>query len=73
MRGINYKTLTSRWKEIIEKLCEEVTPHDVLSIVADHLEKSANLSDRLSIKSTHIREALQHIQMAMKKIDPELK
>jgi hypothetical protein len=71
MRGVNYRFLISNWDQIVEKLCDEVTPHDILGIIQRHLVKTAEFSEKLSYKSDNLREAIQKIQEAMQLINPE--
>jgi len=78
MRGINYRALNSNWMSIIEKLCDEKTPHDVLDVVVQHLENTKIMSEKLSMKSDNIINAIKeinrgiyHIKQGMRHIDPE--
>ena len=78
MRGINYRSLTQNWRPIIDKLCDEVTPHDVLDVVLEHLETTQDICVKMSMKSDNIDKAMSHLKIgiseikkAMKQIDPE--
>lgn len=71
MRGINYKHLTQNWKAIIDKICEETSPYDVLSIVIEHLSRTSKTAEKIGFKFKNIDEAIEHIKAGMQKIDPE--
>ncbi len=78
MRGINYRALNSNWMSIIDKLCEEKTPHDVLDVVVQHLEQTKVMTEKLSMKSDNIvcairdlKIGISHIKQGMRHIDPE--
>jgi hypothetical protein len=71
MRGINYRSLLNNWEEIVEKLCDELTPHDILGVIANHLNKTADISEKMSYKSDHLREAVKKINEAMQMVNPE--
>jgi hypothetical protein len=78
MRGINYRSLNEKWISIIDKLCDEKTPHDVLGVVVDHLKATKVITEKMGYKSENlahgIRElerGIMHIKLGMKHIDPE--
>lgn len=71
MRGINYRQLLSKWDIIIDKLCEECSPHDVLGVVKKHLEQSAQVAKKAKLNFENINEAIVLIDSAMKRINPE--
>lgn len=78
MRGINYRSLNENWIAIIDKLCEEKTPHDVLDIVVEHLTATKLMTEKLGYKSDNlayaieeIKKGIHHIKEGMKHIDPD--
>lgn len=71
MKGINYKVLLSKWDEVIELLCEEVTAHDVLSVVVSTIEKTKLLCMKENIDYKHLEKTIDLINQAMCLIDPE--
>ena len=71
MRGINYKSLTQNWKAIVEKICEEPSPYDVLSVVVEHLNRTSKTAEKMGFKFQNINEAIDQIKAGMQKIDPE--
>lgn len=78
MRGINYRSLNDNWVTVIDKFCDEKTPHDVLGVVAAHLkttkvmvEKMGYRSDNLEYAIKEIEKGISHIKLGMKHIDPE--
>lgn len=71
MRGINYKSLTQNWKAIVEKICEETSPYDVLSVVVEHLNRTSKTAEKMGFKFQNINEAIDQIKAGMQKIDPE--
>jgi hypothetical protein len=71
MKGINYNSMLANWDVIIEKLCEECTPHDVLGVVVRNLENTRQMCEKLSVKQDHLKQAIINIQSAMDLINPE--
>jgi gamma-glutamyl-gamma-aminobutyrate hydrolase PuuD len=71
MRGINYRSLLSNWDAIIDKLCEECSVHDVLSIIQQNLKKDAKRLESLSICPKKILEAIDKVGEAMVLLNPE--
>ena len=71
MRGINYRSLMANWEAILDKLCDEITPHDVLMVIVKHLQHTAEMSEKLAYKNDHIKKCIEKIEEAMALIDPE--
>jgi hypothetical protein len=78
MRGVNYQSLMANWMAIIDKLCEEKTPHDVLGVVVEHLENTKIMVEKMSLRSDNlvyalkdIKQGINHIKRGMRHIDPE--
>jgi hypothetical protein len=71
MRGINFQSLLKNWDTIVHKLCEEVTTHDVLSIVTEHVKLIVDDLNKNKIDSSKAKEALEHLKQAIKLLDPE--
>lgn len=71
MKGINYKVLLSKWDEVVELLCEEVTAHDVLEVVVSTIEKTKLICMKENIDHKHLENAIDLIRQAMILIDPE--
>lgn len=78
MRGINYRSLNEKWISIIDKLCDEKTPHDVLGVVVDHLKATKTFAENFGYRSDNIEygikeieKGISHIKLGMKHIDPE--
>lgn len=71
MRGINFRSLLQNWDTIVHKLCEEVTTHDVLNIVRDHVKLIVCDLEKNKINSEKAKKALKHIEEALILLDPE--
>jgi len=71
MKGINYNSMLANWDLIIEKLCEECTPHDVLGVVVENLERTRQMCEKMSFNQDHLAQAIDNIKLAMKLINPE--
>jgi hypothetical protein len=69
-KGYNFKHLLEKWDEIVLRLCEEVTPHDVLSVVRDYLKVVAHDFDRADLDSDRFSKAVAFIEQALNCIDP---
>ena len=70
-KGYNFKALIARWDEVVMQLCEEVTPHDVLTVVRGYLLLVAKDYKRAKLKTTAINKACKLIEQACKQINPE--
>ncbi len=71
MKGINYRSLLDNWEAVIDKLCEECTPYDVLEVVAKNVNNIIVLTEKLKVHNQHLKDAQAKIQEAMKLLDPE--
>ena len=71
MKGINYRVLMNNWDTIVDKICDEMTPHDVLRVVADHIKRNINDSKKHKIPFSNLEEGHKLIIEAMNKINPE--
>lgn len=71
MRGINYRVMLQNWEPILQKFCEELTPHDMLDVICQHLQHTSDLSEKMSFKNDHIKKAIEKIKEGMALIDPE--
>lgn len=71
MRGVNYRQLLANWDTVIDKLCEECTPHDVLGVVKRHLERSSEDARRSGLNFGNIDKAIELLTGVMSCIDPE--
>lgn len=71
MRGINYRQMLSRWDQVILRICDECTPHDVLGVVADHLEGVVVEKGRVGLTTVGERGAIDLLREAMARITPD--
>ena len=71
MRGINHKQLLSKWDLIIQRICDECTPHDVLSVVVSHLTNVIKEKKKHNICNRKEQMAIDLIKEAMEKITPD--
>jgi len=71
MRGINFQSLLKNWDLIIDKLCEEVSTHDVLQVATQHVKNMIPELKKKKIDSKKAEEAYKHLQAALKLLDPE--
>jgi hypothetical protein len=69
-KGYNFKHLLEKWDEIVLRLCEEVTPHDVLSVVKDYLKIVAHDFDQVGLEPTRFNKAIALIEQALEHINP---
>jgi glucan phosphorylase len=71
MRGINFQSMLKNWDSIIHKLCEEVSTHDVLEIVKNHIQLMVEEFNKNKLNSSKIEEALNHVSIALELLNPE--
>lgn len=71
MRGIHYPSMVKNWDTIIYKLCEEVSTHDVLSIVTENVKLLVDDLKRNKINNSKAKEAYKHLQKALDLLNPE--
>ena len=46
MKGINYRILMNNWDAVVDKICDEMTPHDVLRVIADYIQRNIKESKK---------------------------
>ncbi len=71
MRGVNFQSMLKNWDSIIHKLCEEVSTHDVLEIVKNHIQLMVEEFNKNKLNSSKIEEALNHVSIALELLNPE--
>jgi len=71
MRGINHREMLSKWDSVIQKICDECTPHDVLGVVASHLNNVVKEKRRLNLCGRKEQLAIELIKEAMENISPD--
>jgi hypothetical protein len=71
MRGINFQSMLKNWDLITHKLCEEVSTHDVLNVVTDHVKLMIDDFKGKKLDSSKVEAAYKHLQAALKLLDPE--
>jgi hypothetical protein len=69
-KGYNFKHLIEKWDEIVMRLCEEVTPHDVLSVVKDYLKVVAADFDKVGLDPDRFNKAVELLDQALAHINP---
>jgi hypothetical protein len=72
MRGINFRYMLANWDLIVKKICEECTPYDVLGSVVEYLGEYKQLSMQEGVSAELVNEAIDLIQKAREKINPEM-
>jgi hypothetical protein len=72
MRGINFQSLIKNWDTIVHKLCEEVSTHDVLEIVTQHVDLIISDLEKNKYNTAKAIEAKNHLQKALQLLDPEI-
>lgn len=70
-RRPNYNWIMQNWQLVATKLCEEVTPHDMLGVFVTYVESSCVELESAGISSKKRRKALSKLREAMTLIDPE--
>jgi hypothetical protein len=71
MRGINFQSLLKNWDLIVDKLCDEVSTHDILLVIRKNLEIKIRQYEENKFDTTKSKLALQKIDEILKLIDPE--
>lgn len=71
MRGVNFQSMLKNWDSIIHKLCEEVSTHDVLEIVKNHIQLMVEEFNKNKLNSSKIEEALNHVSIDLELLNPE--
>lgn len=69
-KGYNFKHLLEKWDEVVLRLCEEVTPHDVLCVVRDYLKIVAHDFDREGLPPDRFNKAVELLDQALAHINP---
>ena len=71
MKGINYRVLMNNWDTVVEKICDEMTPHDVLRVVAKYVQQNIDESKKHNLTTSHLVEGHRKLIEAMIHLDPE--
>jgi hypothetical protein len=71
MRGINFQSLLKNWDLIIDKLCEEISTHDVLLVVQKNLISKREELNKNGYNCEKIDMAINKINQVLNLIDPE--
>ncbi len=66
----NWTYVKTHWEEVIHRLCEEVTPHDVLNEVCDYLNNVSKDCAAVGLNNSKFLKAKQLIEEGMKQINP---
>ena len=54
-----------------EKICDEMTPHDVLRVVAKYVQQNIDESKKHNLTTSHLVEGHRKLIEAMIHLDPE--
>jgi len=71
LRGINFQSLLRNWDLIIDKLCDEVSTHDILMAIKSNLQRKKEEFDTNNFDSKKLNKAILKIDEVLKLIDPE--
>ena len=71
MRGINFQSLLKNWDVIIDKLCDEITTFDVLTVIRNNLARKSEELQKNNYDNKKIKNAIQKLDEVLKLIDPE--
>jgi broad-specificity NMP kinase len=71
MRGVNFQTLLKNWDLIIDKLCEEISTHDVLLVIQKNLINKREELNKHGYNLQKIDMAIVKINQVLNLIDPE--
>lgn len=66
----NWQHVKTHWEEVVFRLCDEVTPHDVLNEVANYIQIVVLECEKLKLNAAKFSEALQLVKQALDKINP---
>jgi hypothetical protein len=66
----NWQHVVTHWEEVVFRLCDELTPHDILKEVANYLESAVSECQALKFNPSKFSKALKHINKALTEIDP---
>ena len=72
MKKPNYVWMLQNWQQVVKKLCEECTTHDVLEVFCLHVDEMADQLDSAGMSSRKVREAASKIREALSLLDPEV-
>lgn len=70
-QGYNFKALVQKWEEIVHRLCDEVTPHDVLSAVKQYLDLVQKDFEKQNLNGERFKKASDLLEQVLKLLDPE--
>jgi hypothetical protein len=70
--AINVRRLVKDWDNVIIKLCDEVTPHDVIEVVATYLDLIVSDCEQFDFECEKVKKAKELLNQALQLLDPEL-
>jgi len=71
MKKPNFQWILKNWDAVIDLLCEECTPHDVIYQVEEYLERSFKKAETLKISLNSFKEAKVLLEQVRAKINPD--
>ncbi len=71
MKGINYRILMNNWDAVVDKICDEMTPHDVLRVIADYIQRNIKESKKHKLNCDKLEKGHELIIEAMNQLNPE--
>lgn len=69
----NFKQVLLHWDDVIFRLCDEVTPHDVLEVVSKYVDMVIEDCNSANVNNVRFVQAKAAISVALNLIDPEAK
>lgn len=66
----SFKQVLAHWEDVVHRLCDEVTPHDVLEVVKDYLELVSNDIQAFNLNNSRFNKAKELVTLAMNEINP---
>jgi len=71
MRGIHFPSLLKNWDIIVDKLCEEISTHDVLLCIKENLLRKRKELAKNKYNVEKIDMSIKKLEEILKLIDPE--
>lgn len=66
----SFNHVVAHWEEVVFRLCDEITPHDVLSQVSNYLTSAIKEAQSFKTDTSRMSRARDLVNQAMTLIDP---
>lgn len=71
MRGVNFRMLLANYRSVVDKLCDELSTHDILCAIKENLARKVCELEKNKFSTEKTKLALKKLDEVLELIDPE--